>query len=190
MALTIGPAVRQGDRGRVLAIHTAGLLTGAVAWCLVLVLAGSALGAAAWPELMDELAAVIVAAWTFRVLTSRGVPFPRSRWQVPDVWRHRFPEQFTAFAYGLLLGVGFLTDVVLPAYWILVAATVLSGSLAPALAAWTLYALTRAVTAAREASRLASQGATPELVAPRQSFAAVRYSVASFQVIVVVALMT
>jgi hypothetical protein len=67
-------------------------------------------------------------------------------WQVPVVWKESLPPVFTATVYGLLLGVGFLTSVVVPLYWVLLAGSVAIPSLPIVLLAWWLYGGMRLLT--------------------------------------------
>jgi hypothetical protein len=152
MVWTIAPAVSGRQRRRVLTLHVAGLLAGAVTMCMILVLVAagvSALGLDS-PDWLRLVVAALLVAWLIRGITRRGLPYPRSRWQVPEQWRARLPLQATAPAYGYLLGLGALTDVVLPTYWLLVGVTVTAlGSFWWALVAWLAYGAARgAVTIA------------------------------------------
>lgn len=147
MVWTIAPAVSGDQRRRVVAIHSLALVAGALTTGLALILVASAvavldLGSPPW---LRAVAAGVLLAWALRAVTQRGLAYPRSHWQVPESWRARLPLKATAAGYGYLLGLGPLTDVILPAYWLLVgisAAAVLS--VPWALAAWVGYGATRA----------------------------------------------
>lgn len=91
---------------------------------------------------------VLGLGWTLSALGRTGLPFPRRRWQVPEQWRFTMPIEVTLFAYGTLLGVGFLTDVVLPAFWMFVLVCALLASPAVIVPAALLYAATRFVALA------------------------------------------
>lgn len=149
MALTIGPAGSRASKRALLTAHGIGLMLGASAMAMLLslvaVLVAPALDAIREP--MAIAAAIVVALWGLRTVTGTwGLPFPSSSWQVPVVWKEAFPPIFTAAAYGLLLGVGFLTSVVVPLYWVLLAGSVAVPSLSIVLLAWWLYAGVRLVT--------------------------------------------
>jgi hypothetical protein len=149
MVWTIAPAVSGVERRRVLAVHVAGLLAGAITTCLVLVLVAGAVtvldvGASAW---LHGLSALVLLAWMIRAVTDRGLPYPRSTWQVPESWRARLPLKGTAVAYGYLLGLGPLTDVVLPTYWLLVGVTIAGvDGFVWAMLGWLAYGAARAAT--------------------------------------------
>lgn len=148
MVWTIAPAVSGGERRRVLAIHVAGLLAGALTMCLVLVLLAAGVNGLQWttPSWLHAVTAIVLLAWIVRAVSHRGLPYPRSRWQVPESWRARLPLKATAGGYGYLLGLGPLTDVVLPTYWLLVGVTVFAiDSVGWALVGWLAYGATRAV---------------------------------------------
>lgn len=66
----------------------------------------------------------------------------QSSWQVPQEWRYKVDIEILAAAYGFLLGTGVLTAVVLSAFWVFVAITLMV-SLPIAVAGWSLYAAVR-----------------------------------------------
>lgn len=149
MALTIGPAGSRASKRTLLAVHGIGLMLGASVMAIVLSLV-AALLAPAFAAAREPLAiasAVVVTLWGLRAATGRwGLRFPSSPWQVPVVWKEAFPPVFTAGAYGLLLGVGFLTSVVVPLYWVLLAGSIASPGLLVVLIAWWLYGGMRVLT--------------------------------------------
>lgn len=176
MALTIGPAVSEAERRHWLAVHGLALWLGALTTACVLTIAGTLLsGPLASGRIVAGIVVALALAWIARVVAGVGLPFPRSSWQVPDRWRHTLPSRFVAGGYGYLLGLGFLTDPVLPAFWILVGGSVVAASLPLAAGAWTVYALTRLYMTRRAAAVVAaSPDDPPEDVNPRASFAAAR----------------
>jgi hypothetical protein len=109
---------------------------------LALVLLAAALHPFAGAEAV--VVGVLCGLWAFRVATGAGLPFPRSRWQVPAHWRESLPLLFTLTAYGYLLGLGCLTDVVLPTFWVFVGLSVLDATVVHVVGAWLVYAATRA----------------------------------------------
>ena len=114
---------------------------------LVLVLVNAALdGLGAGSATVTRYGLIVLGlGWTLSALGAPGLPFPRRRWQVPEQWRFTMPIEVTLFAYGALLGVGFLTDVVLPAFWMFVLVCALLASPAVIVPAALLYAATRFV---------------------------------------------
>lgn len=147
MVLTIGPAVRGVGGRQLLVVHTAGLFLGATAMACVTTVAGAALPHPGSAEpLLVPLTSCVLVLWALRAGTGRGLPFPSSKWQVPAVWRYTLPFATTLFAYGVLLGLGFLTAVVSPLYWCLLVGSLVSHSFAANLTAWAIYAGARAAS--------------------------------------------
>jgi hypothetical protein len=164
MAGTIGSVVNRVRMPKLIQAHAVGLMLGALTTALVL----SLLGALARPALREfavplKIAAIpVLLGWAFRTMDRRGLPFPHRSWQVPERWRYTLPPMVTLGSYGYLLGVGGLTYMVLPTYWLLVGGTI-AVSLPVALAAWTAFALGRLLTAWRGARLVAagSEDVTP-----------------------------
>jgi hypothetical protein len=159
MVWTIAPAVSGRHRRQVLIVHGVGLVAGAMTMCFMLILMASGIAALhiGSPPWLRAAAASVLVAWSFTVATGRGLPYPRSHWQVPERWRATLPLKATAGAYGYLLGLGPLTDVVLPTYWLLVGITLTTaGGAAWALLAWVTYASVRAAVTVRGVGRYAS----------------------------------
>jgi hypothetical protein len=120
---------------------------------LTLVLAGAVLQAplAVIEQPMQLIAIVLLVGWAVHLMTGSGIPFPNSRWQVPKDWRHTLPFGFTVGAYGFLLGLGVLTNVVGPVLWALIGASVVIADAPTVLVMWLAYGVTRAAVTAREA---------------------------------------
>lgn len=158
MAWTMGPAVSRVRRRRLLRMHCLSLVLGATTAAAVFVLTGALAqrADATGSRAVAAGAAVIAVGWAMRALGLPGIPYPRSHWQVPEHWRTGMPAYFTLSAYGYLLGLGFLTDVVMPAYWVLVAITVVSGNTAAIALGWFTYVATRAFATARATERVAA----------------------------------
>lgn len=144
MGATLSLAVR-GARRRAVTIHAVGMMAGSVTMALCLTVAAAIVAPilSTMPAAAGMTAMVVLAAWALKLTTNVGLPYPRRRWQVPEGWRWELPLPFTLGAYGYLLGLGALTDVVLPLYWVLVGATIAAGSLPLAVAAWIVYAMAR-----------------------------------------------
>jgi hypothetical protein len=148
MVDTIGVAVRDAqprERIRAFALHGAGLVLGALLVGLALALLAAAvagLSLASRPVVQIALS-VVALGWALSAVGAPGLPFPRRRWQVPERWRFALPLDATLLFYGVLLGVGFLTDVVFPAFWMFVVLSVLGGDVATIVLAWLVYALLR-----------------------------------------------
>jgi hypothetical protein len=73
------------------------------------------------------------------------------------------PPYFTLSAYGYLLGLGFLTDVVVPAYWLLVALTIFGGAGGAVALGWAVYIGARCAVTARATRRVAACPLDPPL---------------------------
>jgi hypothetical protein len=146
MAQTFGPAVSGASRRQAMRLHVTGLLLGSGTMAAAVTLVGTSL------PLIDHRAIRVVAAvlgvlaagWAAKMVFRVGLRYPRATWQVPEEWRHKLPIGTAAAAYGFLLGLGALTDVVLPAFWLLVGLTIVAGKVSVALAAWTVYGFMRA----------------------------------------------
>lgn len=155
MALTIGPAVRKADQRTLLAVHGLGLWLGATVMAFILTLIGGPLASLLEPirPIPEVTVGVVLVLWASRMILGVGLPYMSSRWQVPVYWRETLPPIVTLGAFGLLLGIGALTSVVFPVFWILVGGTLISGSLSLNVAAWWLYAALRFATTAHATIR-------------------------------------
>lgn len=156
MAGSLRPAVSgatQKSSRRVVATHGAGLLAGALFMALALAFVGSVLSSAGM-----RLGLVIILAITVVLALGQngGVALPQSSWQVPEYWRRTLDPDVLPVAYGAILGFGIFTAVVVGAFWVFVAATLLQ-SLPLALAGWLAYASGRIVS-----FRFAIQAGPPE----------------------------
>jgi hypothetical protein len=142
MVGSMGPAVSGVGRGsKVAAIHLAALVVGALGTALVLALLGAALRAAKLGWLPVALVGISV---LLGVLQVAGVPAVQSRWQVPERWRRLMDVDVLAAFYGLLLGVGGLTAVVVSAFWIFAALSLVVDPRIVVLG-WVSYAVVRGV---------------------------------------------
>jgi hypothetical protein len=112
-----------------------GVLLGAVALALVVQTRGAVVGAAVAAAALAGVFAIPRA----RVCSRR---LSRSR-QVPQRWARRPPGAAGAL-YGFVLGTGFATPSPAPWPQLLAIASLASGSLVAAWAAWTAYGVTRA----------------------------------------------
>jgi hypothetical protein len=142
MAASLRPAVRGATPKalrRVTAMHGTGLLFGALFAALVLLVAGSALSAVG---LRPAVEGMVVIALTLAIAQCLGLRVPQSRWQVPEYWRRTFDLDVLPLAYGALLGVGIFTAVVVGAFWVFMATTLL-GSPLIAMLGWAAYAFGR-----------------------------------------------
>jgi hypothetical protein len=168
MVLTIGPAVGGAERKKLLASHSVGLLLGAtvMAFSLALVAAVAQDPLQQGAPVLMPIAGVVAFGWALEVSTGWGLGFPSSSWQVPVSWRDWLPPQITMLAYGFLLGLGFLTTVVFPIYWLLVAGSLFSHSLLLTLMAWWVYGGTRALSTWRGVSKRYSGTAGKPVVEP------------------------
>jgi hypothetical protein len=124
---------------RVTVRHAAGLLSGALVMGLLLALLRAlVLGAGLQALLVVPVGIALVLA----LLQCAGLPVPQSSWQVPEYWRRAVDAGILPVAYGAILGLGVFTAVVVGAFWVFVAVTLLCP--APlALAGWLAYACGR-----------------------------------------------
>jgi hypothetical protein len=124
---------------RVMVLHGAGLVSGALVMGLLLAFARALMvGAGLRSALVVPAGIALALAW----LQCLGLPIPQSSWQVPEYWRRGIDPGILPVAYGAILGFGVFTAVVVGAFWVFVAATFLYP--APvALAGWLAYACGR-----------------------------------------------
>ena len=176
MAGTLGSVVNRASMPKLLRAHGAGLALGALTMALALSLVGGVARPALreFPPVPTVAAGAVLLGWALRATGRRGLPYPHRSWQVPEQWRYTLPSIVTLGAYGYLLGLGWLTYMVLPTYWLLVAGTIAVGSLPVALTAWMAFALARFLTAWRGARLVVrgSEDVTPHNLALTRAAAA------------------
>lgn len=133
-----------------LVIHGTALILGSLISALILVALGFVLRGAELSELAAALVILTLIAALLQVVGGRPM---QSRWQVPEHWRRGLDMDILAAAYGLLLGFGFFTAVVVSGFWLFAS---LSLVLEPVtvLLGWTAYAVTRGVAFAFGVSTL------------------------------------
>lgn len=143
-ALRPGPAAVSGPGPksvhRVTALHGAGLLVGALIMALLLSFVRALLVGGGLRSLLFIPAAI---ALMLAFLQCAGLPIPQSSWQVPEYWRRAMDADILPVAYGVVLGFGVFTSVVVGAFWVFVAGTILC-SVPLALTGWLAYACARA----------------------------------------------
>lgn len=129
-------------------LHAAGLLVGAVPVGAAASLLGAVLPIGRHPggPIAPAVAwAVLALAYAAHELGLARLPHPQRRWQVPTDWRRLYSPRRVAFAYGVLLGPGFLVFIRTSAYYVLVAGVVLIGSPLVGAVAFALMAVGRGV---------------------------------------------
>lgn len=137
----LGPAVRGValPRQTVAISFGAATLAGSLLAGTVLATVGAVLAAAGLGVLtVSALVGTSVLAFA-QVVGQRPV---QSRWQVPERWRRQLDVDVLAVFYGFILGFGVFTAVVVSAFWVFAAATLLV-PLPVALAGWAMYGLVR-----------------------------------------------
>ncbi len=146
MVETLTPAGCGGRHRRAAAIVL--FATGAIAAAALL---GALLGAVG--TLVPTVPALIVVG-VLALLSAAGEaglirrPLPAVRRQVPEAWRRRWPLPAWSFAYGVGLGLGFLTHQVTIAYWVAAAGALAIGDPLWSAAALAAFGLGRALVAA------------------------------------------
>lgn len=90
------------------------------------------------------MAGVLALLFSLRELGLIRFPIPQRKWQVPISWVHKH-RYAGALAYGLTIGLGYLTYIPYPGFWILQALSLFSA--APSLASLlgAVYGLGRAL---------------------------------------------
>lgn len=173
MATAISLAGGEAGRSRFFRLHALGLASGALTMALGLTLVGAvsnrmlSVAGTQWTAAVLIGLGFVAVGWALTVSTGRGLPYPRPSWQVPDHWRHTLPPEFTLTAYGYLLGLGVLTNAVLPSLWVLIILTVVMHNILLATAAWLIYAGARAWTTRRDLSPRAPTEASGILLPDR-----------------------
>ena len=119
---------------------TLGALAGGIATFVGLSALGGAVavGPAVAVAVAISLAAAAAEAWGVRIV-------PQVRRQVPESWRRRLPLPAAAGAYGVLLGLGFVTFVLTLAFWALAVVALVLGQVRLGLALGAGFGLGRAV---------------------------------------------
>lgn len=144
MVTSLGPAVRSADREpkSIALVFAAGAALGASLVGLAIAALGVML-----QSLDAELPTTVVVVSGLAIATAQvaGLRVPQSSWQVPEPWRRLLDLDVLALFYGLILGVGFLTSVVVAAFWAFLAVT-LAASPAVAIVAWLAYGSTRGLS--------------------------------------------
>jgi hypothetical protein len=121
---------------RVTVLHGAGLAAGALIMGLLLALGRAVMVGAGLRSVLVIPAAIALAV---AVGQCGGLPVPQRRWQVPEYWRRAVDADILPVAYGAILGFGVFTSVVVSAFWVFVAVTLIYP--APvAVAGWLAYA--------------------------------------------------
>lgn len=126
---------------RVTTLHGLGLLAGAILMSLTLSLVRALVIVAG---VRAVLIVPVVIALALAALQSAGLRIPDSSWQVPEYWRRVLDADLLPVAYGAILGFGVFTSVVVSAFWVFVAATLIY-TVPLALIGWSAYALGRAI---------------------------------------------
>ena len=156
MVGSLGHAVRaSNDQSReVVVAHLVGLLMGSLLTASGLILVGGLL--AELPQPFQFAAAILPALLVVGLQLTTGRVM-QSTWQVPERWRFELDVDLLAFAYGLLLGMGLPTAVVVATFWLFVSLSTLT---TPSIVflAWTAYAIARFAGFHRQTRRAASDG--------------------------------
>ncbi len=121
--------------------YTSGLAMGSLPIAAVLILGGQVIEST---RLLTFAQVALAAAIIVACLQVAGLPAVQLRRQVPDHWRGRMDNKMLAWLYGLLLGTGIGTAVVVSAFWVFFTMTLVVPPVA-ALLGWAAYALTRGV---------------------------------------------
>lgn len=149
MVGALGHAVRATDRQTRMAVlrsHAAGLLLGSMLMGSFLSALGALLGRTEWSVAPAGAAFGLVVAQLF------GGRTLQSHWQVPEAWRRGMDLTMLAAAYGLLLGTGVLTAIVVAAFWVFAGLTI-AVPVPVAIIGWLAYATSRGIGFAVAASR-------------------------------------
>lgn len=129
---------------RLAAAHSAGSMLAAASVGVLLAGLGSALPSAAGPARAMALATIALylpreLGWT------NWPPLLQSTWQVPREWIIDHPRPVGAFLFGLGLGTGFTTRLVVPTLYVLVLVSLLVRDPLAVVAIWAAYGLVRSL---------------------------------------------
>jgi hypothetical protein len=141
MVATLGPAVRGSwtSRLKIRLLFVASMWVGSLFPVLLLIIVGFGIRTA---HLRVFVFLLIAIAGTVAIAQPFGVRAVQSRWQVPQGWRYVLPADVLAVSYGFLLGPGFLTSIVVSAFWVFLTAALIVPATA-VIVGWLMYTLVR-----------------------------------------------
>jgi len=93
----------------------------------------------------EGLGGVVALAWGLAEWGWLPLPRPQRHEQVPAGWRALLAPEVTGGLYGAMLGIGVLTRIAFASFYVLVAWTLLSGTLARGALIFGAFALARAI---------------------------------------------
>jgi len=94
-----------------------------------------------WKAILVGLLSLLYALHELHVVS---LPFPQRRRQVPARWRYRFHPYVTAFLFGVLLGLGYVTFISVATLYIVTVAVIIEGSPLYGVIVFGLFGLGRA----------------------------------------------
>lgn len=106
---------------------------------------GSGLRRFAPVSALTVLLLLVTAAYGLHELGVIRMPRPQRRWQVPAQWRVFYPPKATAFLYGCLLGLGFLTYVPVATLYVVFLWAVVGGNAFHSAVAMAVFGAAQAV---------------------------------------------
>lgn len=89
--------------------------------------------------------AVVAAAYGMHEMRLITLPHPQRMRQVPAGWRRKYQPRIVAFAYGLLIGPGYLIFIRTTAFYLLNLGVLLAGSPVLGATGWAIVAVCRIV---------------------------------------------
>lgn len=148
MVLGLAPRSRRPSVENVsqLALHALGLVIGGASVGAIAGGVGSALLELVHPRIVAGLVGLLLGAYALVELGVLRLPVLGRHWQVPRFWQTHATPRAAYFAYGLLLGVGFLTIAPYAALTSVFVLQVASASVLPGAAVGATYGLGRAAS--------------------------------------------
>jgi hypothetical protein len=141
MVATLGPAVRgsRTSRLRIPFLFVASLCAGSIFLVLPLIIVGHDIYIAH----LDIFAFLLIAfSASLAIAQLFGMRAVQRTWQVPRGWRYILSADVLAVSYGFLLGPGFLTSVVVSAFWVFLTTTLIVPA-SVVIIGWLTYTLVR-----------------------------------------------
>lgn len=128
-------------------LHSAGTVAAAATLGLALGVIAQSIRSVDWPVDVAALRGVVLVALLYlprEMGWTRVPPLLQSTRQVPRRWALDFPRWIAAPLFGMGLGSGLYTRIVVPTFYVLIACSFLT-DIAGSVAIWAVYGLTRSV---------------------------------------------
>lgn len=129
--------------GHVVATVAGAFVLGAVVWSLRSGVQAVLPPAERWLTGAGPIIVAVAGTYLLIAALTRKLPLPMIDRQVPLAWRRRWGPVRASFAYGFVLGLGVLTRINSPTFYLVPLAVLVSPGVLPAVAVVAAYGLTR-----------------------------------------------